>query len=67
MTYKSSAYRYSSSSKVSNRYKQFLVLIGTIIFGMIVSSVINAIPSSRVHSVAKESSPKLEVNLSTRN
>ena len=67
MTYKSGAYRYSSSSKVSNRYKQFLVLIGTIIFGMIISAAVNAIPSSKTTSVAKKANPTIEVNLSTRN
>ena len=67
MTYsRSGAYRYSSN-KVSNRYKQFLMLIGTIIFGMIISAAINAIPSSKAQSVAKESGTSVEVKLSTRN
>ncbi len=52
MTYKSNHYRYASQNRFTARYKQFFVLIGVIIIGMIISSAFNAIPSDKGKSAA---------------
>lgn len=45
-------YRYTPSARISSRGKQFLVLIGAIIIGMIISAAVNALPSSKSVNVA---------------
>ena len=46
------SYGYMPSSRVPARAKKFLVLVAAIVIGIIVSGVINALPSSKPVSVA---------------
>lgn len=50
---RTSSYRYVSNSSITSRYRQLLILIGAIIFGMIISATVNAIPSSKGKGQAK--------------
>jgi hypothetical protein len=41
-----------AKNRIAYRYRQAMVLIATIIFGMIISAAVNAIPSSKKTTVA---------------
>jgi hypothetical protein len=59
---RNSNYQPIAKNRIAYRYRQAMVLIATIIFGMIISAAVNAIPSSKKTTVATKASQELNVS-----
>lgn len=53
MAYSRTAYKGMTNTRIGSRYNQLIALVAAIVVGMIISSVVNAVPSSKNTVVTK--------------
>jgi hypothetical protein len=53
MAYSRTAYKGMTNTRIGSRYNQLIALIAAIVVGMIISSAVNAVPSSKNTVVTK--------------
>jgi hypothetical protein len=53
MAYTRTSFARVSNTRISSRYNQLIALIGAIVIGMIISSMVNAVPSAKSTAASK--------------